>query len=139
MGAWGAGPFDNDMAADWCGDLNDMDPAERADYIRRALSEVVDDVGYLDALAGEVAVAASALIASQLSGAAQLDSPYAPAFVREGGGIDVTSDLPQLAVQALDRVMRQQSEWLDLRQESSSADEAFAVVGRLRETLMTSV
>ena len=27
MGTWDVGPFDNDTAADWCGDLHDAAPA----------------------------------------------------------------------------------------------------------------
>ncbi|PZG38067.1 hypothetical protein C1I98_24840 [Spongiactinospora gelatinilytica] len=38
MGTWDVGPFDNDTAADWRGDLNDAAPSERLDMIRRALA-----------------------------------------------------------------------------------------------------
>jgi hypothetical protein len=31
MGTWDTGPFDDDVAADWAGDLDDADTATRPD------------------------------------------------------------------------------------------------------------
>lgn len=38
MGAWGSGPFDNDDAADFVGDLMGMASAGRAQRLRAALT-----------------------------------------------------------------------------------------------------
>lgn len=37
MGTWDFGPFDNDSAADWCGDLDEAAPGDRVGMIRAAL------------------------------------------------------------------------------------------------------
>ena len=36
MGTWDVGPFDNDTAADWCGDLDDTSPDARRILVRDA-------------------------------------------------------------------------------------------------------
>lgn len=60
MDAWGPGPFDNDAAADWVGDLGERGLAA----VVRAFDDVeaVGD-GYLDARAGAAAVAAAETVA----------------------------------------------------------------------------
>jgi hypothetical protein len=68
MGNWDIGPFDNDGAADWCGNLHDAEPAERVGLIRQALREAAAETGFLDSREGERAIAAAAVISSQLPG-----------------------------------------------------------------------
>ena len=76
------------------------------------------------------------MIAAQLPGGKPLDSAYAPDFLTGGGGrLDIPADLPGLAVQALDRVMGDDSEWYELWQEASEPDQAYDVVRQLRATL----
>lgn len=53
MGTWDVGPFDNDTAADFAGDLDDAAESERENMIRHALTRTVDTPDYLDS---EVAV-----------------------------------------------------------------------------------
>lgn len=48
MGTWDSGPFDNDTAADWCGDLDDADVAQRPALVREALTRSAGEDGYLD-------------------------------------------------------------------------------------------
>jgi hypothetical protein len=74
--------------------------------VRRALAVVVDhDAGtYLDDDFAVEAIAAAAVIATQLPGGPRLDSPYAPDFIRAGGSVEVPDGLPSLALRALDRV-----------------------------------
>ena len=62
MGAWGAGPFDNDDAADWAGELEDAEPDERPAMIRAALSDAADEPDYLKIAVGEIAIAAAAVV-----------------------------------------------------------------------------
>lgn len=47
MSIWGAGPFQNDDAADW---LSELEEDPRLELVQKALSEVVDaaDVGYVE-------------------------------------------------------------------------------------------
>jgi hypothetical protein len=135
MGTWGTGPFDNDTAADWCGDLDDADPAERVEMIRETLAGAAEELGYLDRDGADQAVAAAAVVASQLPGAERVTSPYAPTFLTDGERIDVPPDLPALAVRALDRVVEDDSEWRDLWEDSDEAEAAFAAVKQLRDVL----
>ncbi|GAB1644296.1 hypothetical protein KRMM14A1259_47190 [Krasilnikovia sp. MM14-A1259] len=112
MGTWDAGPFDNDNAADWCGELHDAAVEQRVALIRRALT-IVADCGaddYLDGDMADEAVAAAAVVASRLPGGPPITSGYAPAFLRDGGNIALPGDLPALAVRALDRVDGENSE-----------------------------
>ena len=67
MGTWGTGPFDNDTAADFAGDLDDAPPGEREALVRGVLARTVRATGYLDE--AQEAVAAAALIAAQCPGA----------------------------------------------------------------------
>ncbi|MEU8006809.1 DUF4259 domain-containing protein [Catellatospora sp. NPDC049111] len=135
MGTWDIGPFDNDGAADWCGNLHDADPAERLGLIRQALRQAAEETGYLDSREGEQAIAAAAVIGSQLPGAVRLMSSYAPDFLTDGNRLEVPADLPALAVRALDRVLAADSEWVELWEETNDPDAAFAVVRNLRAEL----
>jgi hypothetical protein len=62
MGTWGTGPFDNDDAADFCGDLDHLDAPGRIKAIHGALEEAAQETGYLEADLGSIAVAAAALV-----------------------------------------------------------------------------
>lgn len=68
MGTWDVGPFDNDTAADFGGDLDEVAAGEREGIVRSALTRVIDTAAYLEAPASEVAVAAAALVAAQCPG-----------------------------------------------------------------------
>ncbi|MFI5490777.1 DUF4259 domain-containing protein [Micromonospora echinaurantiaca] len=139
MGSWDSGPFDNDTAADWCGDLDDADAPERPALVREALSRVAGEEGYLDADIACEAIAAAAIVAAQLPAGQPITSPYAPDFLRDGGQLDLPDDVAALAVKALDRVMAKDSEWHDLWQDAAAGNinPAFDAVHSLRRTLTT--
>ncbi|MFD6987164.1 DUF4259 domain-containing protein, partial [Streptomyces sp. NPDC059956] len=42
MGTWDVGPFDNDTAADFGGDLDEVAAGEREGIVRSALTRVID-------------------------------------------------------------------------------------------------
>ncbi|MFC7246655.1 DUF4259 domain-containing protein [Catellatospora aurea] len=132
MGTWDSGPFDNDSAADWCGDLDDADPGQRLGIVRQALAAVADHAGFLDDRLGVRAIAAAAVIVSQRPGAEPLTSPYAPDFLLQGESLVVPEDVAALAVRALDRVVGEDSEWRELWEDTGDAADALAVVGDLR-------
>lgn len=113
MGTWDVGPFDNDTAADFCGDLDEAAAGEREGIVRGALTRVIDTVDYLEAPESDVAVAAAALVAAQCPGGEPADPVYGP----EEPLPDLTS-LRDLARQALDRVMTAPSELMELWGES---------------------
>ena len=134
MGTWDVGPFDNDTAADWCGDLDRAAPEQRASLIREALRRVAEHGdGYLDSDLAAEAIAAAAVAASQLPGGTAVETAYAPDFLLEGGTVEVTGDVPALAVRALDRIVEKDSEWHELWEEAEdSYPQALAAVQALR-------
>lgn len=76
MGTWDVGPFDNDTAADWCGDLDEAAPEQRAAVNRDALSRVAEHGDeYLDSDDAVEAIAAAAIVASQFPGGTAIDTP----------------------------------------------------------------
>jgi Domain of unknown function (DUF4259) len=114
MGTWDSGPFDNDAAADWCAELTAADPAQRVPVIRRALTEVIDEDGYLDYDLAAQAVAAAAVVATGRPGGPPVDSPGMPEFLAAGTGPPLPEDLAPLASRAVDRVLSDDSEWRQL-------------------------
>jgi hypothetical protein len=113
MGTWDAGPFDNDSAADWCGALDAAAPDDRPALLRATLTRTADHGpdDYLDSDDACPAIAAAAVVASQLPGGPAITSSYAPDFIVGGGTVPIAPDLPALALRALDRVFAPNSEW----------------------------
>jgi hypothetical protein len=135
MGAWATGPFENDDAANWAGELDDSEPAERPSMIRAALSEAAEEVDYLKVAVAEVAVAAAAVVAAAQPGGPEFESGFAPAFLHDGEVALLTVDLVSLALRALDRVVADDSEWCELWDESGDLDAALAALAPVREAL----
>ncbi|MFI6286120.1 DUF4259 domain-containing protein [Streptomyces sp. NPDC051018] len=109
MGTWDTGPFDNDTAADFCGDLDEAAADEREGMIRSALTRVIDTENYLEAPESDVAVAAAALVAAQCPQGPATDSAHEP---KEP--LPDLAGLRDLALQALDCVMTEPSELLEI-------------------------
>lgn len=141
LGTWDVGPFDNDTAADWCGDLDDAAAEKRAALIREALSRVAEHGDeYLDSGDAVEAIAAAAIVAAQLPGGAGIDTAYAPDFLLEGGTVEVAHDVPAIGVRALDRIVGDDSEWRELWEEAEeSYPLALASVQSIRATLERAV
>lgn len=131
MGTWGAGPFDNDTAADFAGDLDDMLEQERSAAVRAALEAAVLAKDGLDGGRGDVAVAAAALVAAQCPGGEPTDPIYGP----EQPLPDLPAELRPLAVEALSRVIGPDSELPGLWAGSDKAAEWHADVAKLRAVL----
>jgi uncharacterized protein DUF4259 len=137
MGTWDVGPFDNDTAADWCGDLDDAAAEQRPALIRDALSRVAEHGDeYLDSEDAVQAIAAAAIVASQLPGGSAIKTSYAPDFLVAGGTVEVAGDVPGIAVRALDRIVGEDSEWRELWAEAEeSYPQALASVQTIRDSL----
>lgn len=133
MGTWDFGPFDNDDAADWSGELQDTVPAQRAALIRETLGEVLHPGEYLDSDPANRAVAAAAVVASLQPGGTPLTTAYAPDFLTGGDALDLPADLPALALRALDRVTGDDSEWRDLWEDG--LPKAVAALRPIRDAL----
>lgn len=130
MGTWDVGPFDNDSAADFCGELDEAAAGERTGLIRGVLTRVIDTAGYPEAPDSEQAVAGAALVAAQCPGGEPADPVYGP----EEPLPDLTG-LRDLALQALDRVVTEPSELMDLWAESDGGPWR-ANVHRLQSVLL---
>jgi hypothetical protein len=123
VGAWDAGPFDNDDAADFAQELDDADPNQRIILIRDALQAVIDaeeDDEHDEAQPR--AVAAAAVLAANRIDTAPADSAYAPKFLATGEPLDVPEDLIELAVLALDQIAESDTEWAELFGEAGTLD-----------------
>ncbi|MER6917905.1 DUF4259 domain-containing protein [Streptomyces spiralis] len=112
MGTWDTGPFDNDTAADFAGDLDDAEPGEREALIRGVLTRTVDATDHL--WEAEEAVAAAALIAAQCPGGEPVDDiPYGPRTPVPA----LPADLRALADEALARIAGDENgpaaDWVD--------------------------
>jgi hypothetical protein len=136
VGTWDTGPFDNDSAADWCGDLDEAEPERRPALVRDALTAVLDNGDeYLDRDLADEALAAAALIAAQRPGGAPVTTAYAPDFILAGGRLELTGDMPALAVKALNRILAEESEWRELWADTDEYEKAVAEVHRLQALL----
>jgi hypothetical protein len=135
VGTWDVGPFDNDDAADWCSDLDDKAPEDRAKFIRSALEDAADEEDYVDVDIAAVAIAAAAIVAAMRPGGPPVDRAYGPEFLADGATIELPADLAPLAIRALDRITGDDSEWVELWDESDSCAEAVAVLEKLRTVL----
>jgi hypothetical protein len=132
----GVGPFDNDTAADWCGDLHDAAEERRLPLVRDTLCAVVDnDDRYLAGRLADRAVAAAAMVACQLPSGKPLVTACAPNFLLEGGTLDIPADMPSLALRALDRIVDNGSEWRDLWEDAGSYTDAIEALRAIRTVL----
>ena len=126
MGAWGAGSFENDDAADWVAGLDEIAPGD----LTQILVHAADDPEYLEGSAAGVAVAAGEVVAALNGSAAE----GAPAKVGEWAKKHpqvLTPELKALAIRALERV-RRNSELKDLWMEADGLNDWIAVVRDLQ-------
>ena len=126
MSAWGVGPFDNDDAADFAGDLDDAPAHARIEMIGAILERVADNTRFSNA---PRAVVAAALVASQCPGGAPVDPVFAPRTPVP----PLPAHLRELAIQALDNVL---TTWLaEAWDESPRGPEWRRTVADLRRVL----
>lgn len=104
MGTWGFLPLDNDTAADWCGELDDAAPSERPEMVANALQYAIKTRGNMWLDNTQVAIAAAAVVASQLEDGPLMTTAYGPDFILAGGSLDVVHLAP-LAAQALNEFL----------------------------------
>lgn len=108
MGAWGAGPFENDDASDW---VYEIEPSEDAATVRAALA--VGDVDYIEVDEGSIAVSAAEVVAASI-GRPRSDLPEEiVAWVARNGShlrpVDASA-----AISAVERVLGEDSEIKEL-------------------------
>ncbi|WP_406481271.1 DUF4259 domain-containing protein [Streptomyces sp. NBC_01615] len=132
MGTWDVGPFDNDTAADFSYTLDEAAEGEREGIIRAALVRTVDTHGYLDQDISVEAIAAAALVAAQCPGGDPITTVYGPDLPIP----ELPADLRELAVHALDRVVAEPSELMELWDESGEHGPWRATISALRNALL---
>lgn len=116
MGAWGIGIFDNDDAADW---ISELESANDSDILSEAIGSTMDAGDYLEAPEGSCLLCACEVIAA-LGGQPSADLPDE---VRQWVKIHETLDIAALhpvALQAIDRVLGENSELNQLWQENEN-------------------
>jgi hypothetical protein len=131
MGTWDIGPFDNDTAADFGGDLDEAALEERECMIRGVLKRAADPADHLDTSDGERAVAAAALVVAQHPDGEPACSIYGPSEPMP----EFPADLRRLAVDALDQVVSELSELAELWGEAADGPKWRQDVTRLRDVL----
>jgi KAP family P-loop domain/Domain of unknown function (DUF4259) len=134
MGIWGFLPLDNDTAADWCGELDDAAPSERPEMVANALQHAIKNRGNMWLDNTQVAIAAAAVVASQLEDGPLMTTAYGPDFILAGGSLDVVHLAP-LAAQALNGILdHRASTWrLEVIEEIEKLRDILASTsGRLR-------
>lgn len=149
MSTWDVGPFDNDIAADWCAGLDELSTPRRAAAIRATLLGVLARRGYLRLDEAAAGLAAAALVAVLLEPGCVRLTGCAPGFLTGGPGIRrflvvpervrarraLTPDLPGLAIRVLDRVGGNASEWSELLADSDAGPAALAQLRAMRLAL----
>ncbi|PKW12519.1 protein of unknown function [Streptomyces sp. 1222.5] len=131
MGTWDIGPFDNDTAADFAGDLDEAPMEQRESMIRRVLKRAADPADYLITPDAERAVAAAALVVAQHAHGEPACSNYGPSKPLP----ELPCDLRALAVGALDRVVDERSEIAELWDEATDGPRWRQDLTRLRNVL----
>ncbi|MGW0665313.1 DUF4259 domain-containing protein [Streptodolium elevatio] len=131
MGTWDIGPFENDMAADFADALDETPHDQREGVVLSALTQAIQAQDYLECPEGAEAVAAAALIAAQCPGGEPVSTSYGP----DEPVPTITDELRSLAVDALDRVVAENSELADLWDETVDGPAWRNSVRRLRGVL----
>ncbi|MER6699787.1 DUF4259 domain-containing protein [Streptomyces fimicarius] len=131
MGTWDIGPFDNDTAADFAGDLDEAALVEREAMIRGVLKRAAGHADFLGIYDGERAVGAAALVAAQHPDGDPACSNYGPSAPLP----ELPADLRMLAVDALDQVVSNRSELADLWAEAANWSKWHQGITRLRDVL----
>ncbi len=135
MGAWGTGTFDNDDAADWAYEL---DEAIDLSMVLRALAAATDNDGYLEQPEGACAIAAAAVLAATFDGDLRGLPDEVGEWVDGQPGTSTPGDA-RLALDALVRVMSQDSELRELWLESPEGGKWAQGVEELRRRLQGSL
>jgi hypothetical protein len=128
VGTWDTGPFDNDTAADWGGEFSEASEQARLEMLEEALLAAADETDYLDADIACEAIAAAAVVAARLPGGPAVE----PELRLE---VELPSELPDLALRALDRIVDEDSEWRELWDEADQLDDAVATLDPIRSAL----
>jgi hypothetical protein len=129
MAAWGTKTFEEDTANDWIQELIDADDAR--EFLIDSLST---ESGFIEAGQGSTVLAAGETLI------ALLDEPRTgvPSELVDWAGdneCDDVSDLPEVAVESIERVLSEESEIREIWSEADDYDEWLENVEQMRDVL----
>lgn len=131
MGTWGAGPFENDEALDFLGEVEESGPG-RLGRLAGPLQHVAYSGDYLEAHEVSEAVAAAAVVGAALRPADAAGEPYLPEWVRSVQASDLDNELIHLSRQALQRALQaENNELYELWAEEEAAADWQAALARV--------
>ena len=133
MGTWGNGSFENDDAADFMADLTEVADLS---LVSGALAAVLAAEDYLEAPEACLGIAAAEVVAAAAgrpTAAAQKEEELTEWLARIAP--EMSPDLIKQAIQALDRIVGEQSELRELWEEADEADAWQATVMALKAKL----
>ena len=134
--AWDVGPFDNEVANEWCVQLDTTAPEDRLGLVKSTLARVSAEDGYLHADPACRAVAAAAVVAAHLPGGPGISAEFGPKCLVDGEEfLEIPADLPELALRAIVRVVGDNSEWCELWDDAGRLDSAIEVLDPIRLSL----
>ena len=134
MGTWADDPFGNDTAGDWKYGLDDVDDLSLIEETIQRVHDAGEE--YLEAPTAEEAIAAADTIA-RLKGKFYAKNAYTESvdeWVKQHP-LTPSPELVAAAIEALDRILRQPSELLELWEESPDADGWKRQMADLKERL----
>lgn len=132
MGAWGAGPFQNDDALSFLAELSELPPDGMGSRIMSALALPSD--GYLELHEACAAIAAAGLIAAARNAALESPDGETVAVVQSDEALG-DAQVRDLAMAALVRANGESSEWREWWLKSGSWEEADQIITDLRAKL----
>jgi Domain of unknown function (DUF4259) len=114
VATWSAAPFGNDDAVEFFHAVEPLEPADVPAALRDALLDVTGNEGYLDLLDANRGIAAAAIVAALTADPdeAGIEDDAVQDWLASTD-IDLPQDLPALASDALDRVVDDDSEWIE--------------------------
>lgn len=132
MSAWGVGPFENDDALDFLGEVEESARAGQLDSVSRPLQQLAFSAGYLEAPLISEGIAAAALLGAALRPSEAADEPSAPDWVGGLAAGDVPNELVEVARRALRRALHPDNNELhDLWSESDGLADWQSAVRRV--------
>lgn len=134
MGTWSVDPFGNDDAADWAYELEEAEDIEPIQAAIEAVLEAGDE--YLEAPDAAIAIAAIDVL-GRLMGRAGESSTYTEAIDTWVEKVDIVPEEEVLyqALQALDRIVAENSELRELWEESDDFEAWNASMQSLRSRI----
>jgi hypothetical protein len=134
MGAWSENAFGNDIACDWAGDFVD-DPG--LDRIRSALDAVLKTDGYLDSDPACECLVACEIIA-RLQGRWGLRDSYSADIDTwvTANPTAISRDLQDAAIAAIDRILGEDSELVELWDDGGPNSEWHEAMDDLRNRVI---